>query len=972
MTNLLEDIQCASSDTRPPMLDRTDFASWQQCIQLYSKGLSPTENLIENLTNTLALLIQSYKTYLPQTNHQLRTSSNPRNQAIIQDDRVVIQNVQGRQNRGQGNNVWGTGAASYGGAQNRVGYANPSQARQIKCYNYNDVDEAPTAQTMFMVNLSFVDPVYDDASPSYDSDILSEVHDHDHYQYVVCEHHEVHEMHDDVQPNYVVDSHADCTSDSNMIPYDQYVKDNAVSVVQSNVSSVPTDAYMMILNDMHEQPAQHVFVTTQNNVVDKSLTAKLATYKEQVELLSRFFDMHEALNGAQKRIAKLKSKNSNLQNKIQNDDHDVMVNHFPKLEVEHLNMQLKYQHLKESFENRKSVTSSDARTFNSVFVIGQLEDQVQSKGNTIHELTEKISRLTTKHSEAVPIHDRTTLDSQTKELHAKINALHDLNERWYAIDIEPIPPRIRNNRDVLKHLKESVETLREIVEEAKVERPLDISLASACLYTKHSSGLLEYVIGTCLKDFNQRDKKHAATLVTRKKQVNFVDPFKTSTNNTLTHVKQQTMHQTNEPAIPSTGVNGATAASGSKPRSNTKKDMTLPAKSDMQKVEVHPRNIKSSVKQKNRVDSSISYTRTVKKVWQATRKLFATVAAIATACYTQNRSLIHTRHNKTPYELVHNKKPDPTFLRVFGTRCYPTNDSEDLGKLQPTTDIGIFVGYAPSKKAESTLMDENPFALVDNDPFINIFASEPTSEASSSRDAIPQPDYAMIIALKWIYKVKLDEYGDVLKNKARLVAKGCQQEDGIDFEESFDLVARIEAIRIFITNEEVYVSQPEGFVDPDHPTHVYRLKKALYGLKQAPWACTHGLSTLTYDTILFESRLKKAWLNCQLMDICTKALPRERFEFLLSRLGIKNTMADMSNPVNDAPAEQAPAIAPPTRTDNQILPLRKWVPIGKSNYILDVQKSQRKPIFLIVVAILKNTNFFRAFTASSTILAIYI
>ncbi|GJT05770.1 integrase, catalytic region, zinc finger, CCHC-type containing protein [Tanacetum coccineum] len=143
----------------------------------------------------------------------------------------------------------------------------------------SDVDEAPTAQTMFMANLSSADPVYDEAGPSYVSDTLSEVHDHDHYQDAVCEHHEEHEMHDDVQPNYVVDSHADYTSDSNMILYDQYVKDNAVPVVQSNVSSVPNDAYMMILNEMHEQPAQYVSGTTQNTVVDKSLIAllKLAT-----------------------------------------------------------------------------------------------------------------------------------------------------------------------------------------------------------------------------------------------------------------------------------------------------------------------------------------------------------------------------------------------------------------------------------------------------------------------------------------------------------------------------------------------------------------------------------------------------------------------------------------------------------------------------------------------------------------------
>ncbi|GKB92269.1 retrovirus-related pol polyprotein from transposon TNT 1-94, partial [Tanacetum coccineum] len=416
------------------------------------------------------------------------------------------------------------------------------------------------------------------------------------------------------------------------------------------------------------------------------------------------------------------------------------------------------------------------------------------------------------------------------------------------------------------------------------------------------------------------------------------------------------------------------------------------------------------------------------------------VEVVAMACYTQNRSFIHTRHNKTPYELVHDKKPNLTFFIVFGALCYPTNDSEDLGKLQPTADIGIFIGYAPSRKgyriynkrtrrimetiyvqfnelsepmapmqlstglaptfltpgqissglvpnlvpaapyvpptnkeleilfqpmfdeyletpyverpvspapvvpvpvnsaAESTIMEHNLLAPVDNDPFINVLAPEPSSEASSFEDdhpldnvidnpsrpvytrkqlandalwclynsvlskvkpknfksaitkdcwfqaiqdeihkfdrlqvweLVPQPDCVMIIALKWIYKVKLDEYGDVLKNKARLVAKGYRQEEGIDFEESFTF-ACIEAIRIFIPNdasknmiiyqmdvktaflngelkEEVYVSQPEGFVDPDHPTDVYHLKNALYGLKQAYRAWYDTLSWFLLD-----------------------------------------------------------------------------------------------------------------------------
>ncbi|GKB76703.1 integrase, catalytic region, zinc finger, CCHC-type containing protein [Tanacetum coccineum] len=163
---------------------------------------------------------------------------------------------------------------------------NVFQADDYDAFDF-DVDESPTVQTMFMANLSSVNPAYNEASPSYDLDILSEVPDHDNYQDVVCKNHEVHKMHDNVQPIYVANSHVDYTSDSNMIPYDQYVKDNAMPVVQSNVSSVPNDAYMMILNDMLEQSAQCVSVTTQNNVVDKSLTAELATYKEQVELYER-------------------------------------------------------------------------------------------------------------------------------------------------------------------------------------------------------------------------------------------------------------------------------------------------------------------------------------------------------------------------------------------------------------------------------------------------------------------------------------------------------------------------------------------------------------------------------------------------------------------------------------------------------------------------------------------------------------
>nr|GFC35940.1 retrovirus-related Pol polyprotein from transposon TNT 1-94 [Tanacetum cinerariifolium] len=144
-------------------------------------------------------------------------------------------------------------------------------------------------------------------------------------------------------------------------------------------------------------------------------------------------------------------------------------------------------------------------------------------------------------------------------------------------------------------------------------------------------------------------------------------------------------------------------------------------------------------------------------------------------------------------------------------------------------------------------------------------------------ELVPRYDKVMVITLKWIYKVKMDELGGILKNKASsndveeddhdldvaqmsndpFFARGYRQEEGIDFEESFAPVARLEAIRIFlayaahknmlvyqmdvkkaflngILQEEVYVSQLDGFVDQDNPNYVYKLKKALYGLKQAP------------------------------------------------------------------------------------------------------------------------------------------
>ncbi|GJS44154.1 retrovirus-related pol polyprotein from transposon TNT 1-94 [Tanacetum coccineum] len=351
--------------------------------------------------------------------------------------------------------------------------------------------------------------------------------------------------------------------------------------------------------------------------------------------------------------------------------------------------------------------------------------------------------------------------------------------------------------------------------------------------------------------------------------------------------------------------------------------------------------------------------------------MFLWAEVVATACYTLNRSFIHTLHGKTYYELLKGKKPEVNYFRVFGSLCYPTNDYDDLGKLKAKADIGIFVGYAPTKKAYriynqrtrkiqetvhvtfdeliggltsvqystglglNSMAPEHINAGSDNtslhlalDSFGNSVTYEFDSEASSSGtinvdtthlnnpplehaqkwtkdhplenvigdinrsvstrrqletdamwcffneflenvepknfkeavqypcwidamqeeiheferlavwELVPAPLHSLVIGLKWVYKIKVKMNRRILKIKARISGKSLSSEAGNNLrnpctDECKNSLSECEL------NEVIYVSQPEGFVDPDLPTHVYRLKKALYGLKRAPRASKH-------------------------------------------------------------------------------------------------------------------------------------
>nr|GEY44041.1 hypothetical protein [Tanacetum cinerariifolium] len=115
--------------------------------------------------------------------------------------------------------------------------------------------------------------------------------------------------------------------------------------------------------------------------------------------------------------------------------------------------------------------------------------------------------------------------------------------------------------------------------------------------------------------------------------------------------------------------------------------------------------------------------------------LFLWAEAVATACFTQNRSIVRLCHGKTPYELMHSKQPDLLFFHVFGALCYPTNDSENIGKLQPKADIGIFIGYAPTKKA-FRIYNRRTRHIMET---IHVDFDELTAMASEQSRLMPQP-----------------------------------------------------------------------------------------------------------------------------------------------------------------------------------------------------------------------------------------
>nr|GEU48989.1 retrovirus-related Pol polyprotein from transposon TNT 1-94 [Tanacetum cinerariifolium] len=246
----------------------------------------------------------------------------------------------------------------------------------------------------------------------------------------------------------------------------------------------------------------------------------------------------------------------------------------------------------------------------------------------------------------------------------------------------------------------------------------------------------------------------------------------------------------------------------------------------------------------------------------------------------------------------------------------------------------------------------------------------------------------MVIILKWIYKVKLDELGGILKNKDRLVARGYRQEEGINFEESFAPDARLESIRIFIAyvdhknmvvyqmdlkiaffngnlREEVYVSQPDGFVDQDNPNHVYKLKKALYG---------------SVDPTLFiringnDLLLKHGFESCDPVDTPMvekskldddkegKAIDPSHYRVVQMPMHI---IVKYTRTI-DMTFDQQVAL------DEDIVPHTSRLRIGKSNFCLKPDISSKESTLQLTYDVLRLTPFYKAFLVIADVLEIYM
>ncbi|GJT42176.1 hypothetical protein Tco_0942041 [Tanacetum coccineum] len=188
-----------------------------------------------------------------------------------------------------------------------------------------------------------------------------------------------------------------------------------------------------VVNMKYNEIERKNLLIANDNLIADCLSKEVFYIATNSELtVSRFTEMHDAHNVDQARCLELEAELYKLNDKIQKDDHNELVKHFSNLEVNHLNLQLKYQHLKESFGNNTSLPARDAPNFDSVFVIKKIKASIQGKDNAIKKLRMQISQLKETRSEADRTLDFWALDFQITQLTEKVIVLQEQNEPFRA------------------------------------------------------------------------------------------------------------------------------------------------------------------------------------------------------------------------------------------------------------------------------------------------------------------------------------------------------------------------------------------------------------------------------------------------------------------------------------------------------------------------------------------------------------
>nr|GEX99810.1 retrovirus-related Pol polyprotein from transposon TNT 1-94 [Tanacetum cinerariifolium] len=525
------------------------------------------------------------------------------------------------------------------------------------------------------------------------------------------------------------------TSDSNIIPNSQYLHETQHAVVQDSNSSTQQDSMIIsMFKKMSEQISNQVTnwdkANQETKTVNESLIAELERYKERDRNA-----LKQEINSLKKALSKHVKENESLLQTF-----TVFKKESKEKERKSANLELKLKHQKESFLTNRSLNNQNAHKVLQFFKINEWQARLDTKDVSIAKLKQHVKNLKGKN----------VVENDATPNNAKVIALG-----MFKIDLEPLSPKVLSNMDAhidyIKHSQEHVDTLREIVKHTRALKPLDSDLDSTCKIVKQIQEVLVYVKATCpsltkhskkLVAFTPLNKNRKLGLqnlphhhVTLKNRSQSSDNTKNNRISRTTSNNMQNKSSKKKNIWKPTGkVNidigyrwkptrlTFTIDGNMCPLTRITSTKVAPLKENTSKLAITQNSEKpllsahqSQREEFQRLDGSF-YCRFVEIENQipfdhsrinsqtsARVSIRASLGhdpeAVATACFTQNRSLICKRHNKTPYELLHNKKPDLSYLHVFGALCYPTNDNEDLGKLKPKIDIGIFVGCAPAKKA---------------------------------------------------------------------------------------------------------------------------------------------------------------------------------------------------------------------------------------------------------------------------------